>query len=247
MRFYKLISLFLLISLTQEAMGQEEWLFGRWVNQGYNYNLECGISIDTVTKDTIFESLKYGYRKIKSEDGVILSYGRIFGGMGTDCGCEAIPHGYWINRNRDNTVREEGEYYCNQKMGIWCFYENGTISKIESYSKAYPNYIKRNNRLTYRSGPYYQFHANGTMKVEGFYRIIEEYSNTDTVFIFNSDTYEQEIKIEHGDYWVPRSVKYGVWKYYNDSGNLIKEETWEIEMDNDKIRYPEVHLIELNK
>jgi hypothetical protein len=226
-----------------ESYGQEQWQYGRWKSIGYSYEINASISVDTITFDTIIESVKEGYRKIISTEGFVLAYGELWGGMGTDCGCVVQPHGHWVNRNRDNTIKEFGEYYCNHQIGTWYFFERDSLARIETYSKAYPNYIKERNTKTFLNGPYLEFYTNGNLKVEGYYKIIEEYSTTDTIFIFNPETYLDENEILEGEFWLPKSIKFGIWKIYDVSGNLVDKKAWDVDYMSHKIRFPELRVL----
>ena len=186
------------------------------------------IEIDETTGDTS-KLFRNRYVEVSSH-GVLLVEGHVLGGLGTVCGCEPLPHGYWIERFRNGKLKAQGKYHCNQKEGTWTYYyENGNIKKIESYHQAYSVPLYQLAATFQESlkdyflldGPYLEYYPNGQLKVDGQYKIMEEYSNTDTLFTIDSETYERIPTIIQGDFWIPKSKKVGYWHYYNAQGASI--------------------------
>ncbi len=195
-------------------------------------------SINKFNGDTI--KIANGRRKYeaRSKDNIVLADGQILGGMGTACGCELKAHGLWIERYRNGNVKEQGEYYCNEKIGRWIYYyESGTLRKIESYKRPYAVDLSE-HRLDFifkvgdtslknraiKHGAYKSFYRNGKIREEGWYRFIEEYTTVDTIFMFDPETYEETLHIIERIFWKVKSIKYGLWNYYDESGKLVKTE-----------------------
>ncbi len=185
--------------------------------------------IDTLTNDSLLYNYALSQKTLKSPQGVVLKQGIFFGGMGSICGCESKPHGHWIYRYRNGKIKSSGEYRCNRKIGTWTsFYENGNIEKIESFKLAYEDFQKSFNfdfelktDMILPYGLYAEYFENGNLKTHGTYDIIEEYSNTDTLYTFNEETYEEIKTVIRGDFWVPISVKTGPWQERDLNGKLI--------------------------
>ena len=104
-----------------------------------------------------------------------------------------------------------------------------------------------NNRIgwkrkmkTFLSGPYVEFYQGGQIRTEGYYRILEVFSNADTTLIFNPETYEDEMIITNGEFWFPRSFKYGTWKFYNPNGTIRKKRHYNVPTNGNAIRLLEL-------
>lgn len=214
--------------------GQETWPYGRLKELKRERLLF--VYLDTLTQDTLFVNNEIGQRIIKSKENVEISRGSVFGGMGSACGCEPRPHGLWIKRHRNGNYKEIGEYYCNRKKGTWIYYhENGNLKRYETYESPYLEWLteqgqpwdtlKRNSYLL--SGLYAEYYANGKLKEEGRYEIIEEFSETDTLTTFDPYIYEEVTTILKGAFWIPKSVKSGVWVWSDENGNLVRVEIFE--------------------
>lgn len=186
-------------------------------------------SVNLFTGDTITNTW---FRRIsKSKEGVILSEGGMLGGMGSHCGCVVKPHGYWIYRYRSGELKSQGTLYCRQKTGTWVYYyENGKISKVETYARSYP--ILTNDQAWETPNPillkgaFLTFFSNGQLKTNGNYEILEVYSTVDTIFSLNPETYEEIKTVVHGEFWLPQSVKVGLWVEYDEHGAMIKKESF---------------------
>ena len=86
-------------------------------------------------------------------------------------------------------------------------------------------------------GPYLEYHSNGQLKIEGKFEIVEELSTVDTIYTFDSETYEPISNVVKGEFWIPRSRKSGYWNLYSENGELISNEYFELKTwKDDKIR-----------
>ena len=54
---------------------------------------------------------------VRNKEGVLTVDGHKWGGMGTYCGCSAVPHGYWTERYENGNLKEHGQYFCKRKFG----------------------------------------------------------------------------------------------------------------------------------
>ncbi|MCB0458052.1 MAG: hypothetical protein KDC91_09940 [Flavobacteriaceae bacterium] len=228
-----IISILFFISLVCNAQVTSEYSF---------------IKVDTINGDTA-KYFRNSNRYVEiSKEGVMIVDGHKLGGMTSACGCESVPHGYWIERYRNGSLKEQGRYYCTQKTGTWIYYyPNGQIMRVENYEMPYVNEltsidleqlgIDKLRRVYLLEGPYLEYYANGQLKVEGEYEIVEEYSTVDSFFTFDPETYELIINEAKGEYWIPESVKSRYWNYYSETGQLISHEYYDKKgWKDDKIR-----------
>ena len=203
------------------------------------------IQIDTINGDTAKYFKKSNRYVEKSKEGITLVEGQLLGGMGSVCGCESRPHGYWIERYRNGSLKEQGRYFCNRKIGNWTsYYDNGRIKKIENYKRPYleiftkpgmPWDTLKTNFLL--EGPYLEYYSNGQLKIEGKFEIIEEFTTVDTIYTFDTEAYEPIGSIVKGEFWIPKSRKSGYWNVYSEKGELISNEYYKLEIwKDDKIR-----------
>jgi hypothetical protein len=227
---------------------QDYWRIGKTIKKEYkddNYG-QIHERIDTTNNDTIRYTRKSDRYLIKSSDNIILVDGHMWGGMGTPCGCEPTPHGYWIEKYRNGKYKSQGKYFCREKVGTWTYYyENGQISKIESFRKPYEKFAKELNSIVdailiknyyLRDGPYLEYYPNGQLKIEGTYKIFEEYSKTDTIFEFDLETFAPIITVIEGDYWIPRSKKVRTWNFYDENGRILEHEKYPLYPRGNDIR-----------
>lgn len=189
--------------------------------------------LDTLTLDTFHWYRGNQERVLVSKEGVELTHGFVFGGMGTKCGCEPEPHGLWIKKYRNGHLKEVGEYECNKKIGTWTyFYDNSNVSLVETYKMPYSDISNvfrldtLRNRLPLKSGLYAEYHLNGKRKTEGRYEIVEAFSPSDTVETVNPANYNIEKTIISGSFWHPKSIKVDIWKTFDEKGNVIKTEDY---------------------
>lgn len=231
----------ILVVVQTDFFGQENQ-FGPWEKLKSEYIKGQGwlfVYVDRLSQDTLFENYGIGQRIVKTKENVEISRGSLTGGMwwNNQCGCDGGAHGLWINRYRNGNLKEIGEYYCERKKGTWTYYyENGNLMKYETYDAPYletltekgpPWDTLKNTLRNYSyllSGSYAEYYANGKLKEEGSYEIIEEFSETDTVIIMAPETYEETKVAIEGPFWLPKSVKTGIWKWGDENGNLIRVE-----------------------
>jgi len=187
-----------------------------------------------------------------SKEGVFLVEGYKLG----NCGCEPQSNGYWVERYRNGNLKNQGEYECGRKIGRWIYYfENGQIAKIENFKKPYNKFIMslpdgsdiKNPfyRMNLPEGRYLEYHPNGKLKVEGRYKIVEEFSKIDTVYTYDMDTYEEIVTVYKGEFWDAKSKKSGIWNFYDENGEVIKQDKYDVVIDKTKgIRDVESRYIE---
>lgn len=237
----------ILILLTQICNAQitptKKWHITKFIRDtSLQYYL---IKIDTINGDTAKYYKKSDRYVELNKEGIILIDGHKLGGMGTVCGCELKPHGYWIERYQNGNLKEQGQYFCNRKIGNWItYFDNGRIKKIENYKRTY---LKMFTRLgmpwdTLKTnflldGPYLEYYPNGQLKIEGKFEIVEELATMDTIYTFDVETYESIPNIVKGEFWIPRSKRLGIWNVYSEKGELISHDIFEIKTwKDDKIR-----------
>ncbi|MEI6412262.1 MAG: hypothetical protein WCR52_22925 [Bacteroidota bacterium] len=189
--------------------------------------------LDTLTLDTLICDNETGERILKSKENIEISRGFISADRSKSCSCEASPNGFWKMRYRNGNLKETGEFTCNEKVGTWTYYyENGNIQRIETYTHPYPEFLTQHsqdwdtleNRNYMLSGLFTEFHPNGSLKKEGSYAIVEVYAQTDTLTTFDPETYETVTKTVSGSFWLPQSIKVGIWRELDDRGKLVKFE-----------------------
>ncbi len=178
-----------------------------------------------------------------SKEGVILAEGTLNGGMGSKCGCDLNQHGYWTTRYRNGHLKSQGKYDCRKKIGTWILYhDNGQIAEIATYKRPY------SDALTVRYMPgatlskkpilsdlYLTYYPNGQLKVAGNYTIVEEHSNTDTVYtVIDIETFDTDTTIVKGDFWNPISKKSGCWTTYAPDGRILSKKNYLVESWKDK-------------
>ena len=234
---YKCFLYFLFLS--NIGFGQEYWPYSKRIELS-NQN-KIITYLDTSTADTIIDNYLTFYRIVKTKENIEISKGPFIG----PCGCEPKPNGHWIKHYRSGRLFSIGEYYCNMKLGTWVyFYENGTVNKIENYSFPYHDFATDNlefgftySSLPIISGLFTEYFESGKIKIEGYYKIYEKFKNKDTFIVYNPETYEEELSIVEGNFWIPQSFKDGYWKYYNEDGSKIKVKKYNLKnWKNEKIR-----------
>ena len=252
------ICLILLIN-TSNLKSQNYWRTGKTVEYDYNDDNYGRVyeRVDTTNHDTIRYSSKSDRYVIKSSDNVTLVDGHMWGGMGTPCGCEPRPHGYWIERYRNGEYKSQGKFFCEKKVGTWVYYyDNGQISKIETFKQPYEKFASDLSEIIdtvllkafyLRDGAYLEYYPNGRLKVEGTYGIFEEYSKTDTIFGFNLETFATTIEVIEGEFWIPRSRKIRVWNYYDEQGKIVDHKIYPLYPKGNNIRSIDYTYYELMK
>ena len=226
------ILIFLIQLGFSQIVKQREWHIAKHKKElDYGYVL---IEIDTIIGDTSkYFSKSNRYIEINKE-GIIIVSGHKSGGMGTKCGCGLMSNGYWIEKYNNGALKEQGKYDCRRKSGTWIYYyKNGQVKKIENYKKPYANFFTherialdtlKNNYLL--EGPYIEYYENGALKIDGKYEIVEEYSEIDTLFTIDMETYELIAEVTIGEFWIPKSKKSGKWNEYSKEGKLISHQVY---------------------
>lgn len=188
------------------------------------------LKIDTLLGDTAkWSTYSDRYFEI-TKNGVVLVEGHYKGGMGSRCGCVMKKHGIWVYRYRSGGLKEIGSYDCRLgKTGTWTYYyENGQLRKVETYATPYlESFVKleveKLRHFMTLSGPYLEYYENGQIKVDGYYTIMEAYSEVDTIYHVDLETYELIPEVVFGEFWIPKSVPTGIWHTYAKDGTLLEE------------------------
>ena len=176
--------------------------------------------LDTLSKDSILISQESYIRQ--NQQGSILEE-LIFAELNSISCNDEGPEltGYWKSYYESGEIKEIGNFICNRKYGTWLyFYKSGQLKKYERYDGL--QIIGSNPDVGYLNGAYLEYHQNGNIKVSGTYRIIEE---NDSIYLFNMETYEEEIECCE---WRPKSVKIGKWYTYDNTGEIINTQEYEL-------------------
>jgi antitoxin component YwqK of YwqJK toxin-antitoxin module len=251
----KLKAIVIIVFLTQLVFGQtreeRKWhVIKQKKESDFGYIIT---EIDTIIGDTAKYFTKSNRYIETNRKGITIVDGHQLGGMGTKCGCEPMSNGYWIERYDNGNLKAQGKYDCSRKSGTWIYYHgNGQVKKIENYKKPYIDIFTnekigldtlKNNYLL--EGPYLEYYQNGTLKTDGKYEIVEEYSETDTLYTVDVETYELIKEVTVGNFWIPKSKKHGIWNEYSKEGKLISHQFYKL--DKDKTRNIESRYWDLIK
>jgi hypothetical protein len=195
--------------------------------------------------DTILYDFISGKYRVISSAGILLIDGHGKGGLGTECGCQPMADGSWIEHHPNGKLKAIGSNRCGQKTGRWTtFFDNGNVAKIENYYLVYPDAFTARDtgwdtlprRIYMLNGPYLEYYPNGNLKTEGAYMIVEKHSTSQIGFTFDSITYEEKEFTIKGDFWLPATVKNGSWEYYEPNGRIARVEEYLPELDGIKRR-----------
>lgn len=158
------------------------------------------------------------YRHFEKKDMRLLVEGNFGGRVSTDA---FMRYGQWIEYYQDGTIKTIGHYYQSQPIGQWQFYyENGQIR--ESYNISLIEAMPASSYC--RTGSYQSFYSNGQIKVSGFYKAAVDSTTEERFDAFNGETYIAKcIK--------PVSKPFGIWFYYNESGEIIDQEEFKDYID----------------
>lgn len=127
------------------------------------------------------------------------------------------------------------EYYKSGKLKLeGNFTQLDSIECIGCYNSSQNKKISKANSHIMRTGEWKEYHENGQLKSIGTYKGIHE-----TLIIEWPKDYEKKTGM---DRWVPGTytedyLKDNTWKYYNDSGQLIRVEFYFKGMLADVIKY----------
>lgn len=215
------------------------------------YDEEFGnVGIWTNTDDKTIEIRFHGGYIVKDSSDRIL----IDGNKSGDCGCEPIENGFWIYYYENGRIREQGSYDCGEKIGTWIrFYENGSIKQVANYKKPYSDSFVRQfgSSLNLRRiksmnhGQFIEYYEDGQIKTSGQFEILHLKSNVDSLVKMDTETYENEYEKIEGEFWLPRSIKTGTWKYYSINGQIQRIENHKIEEDVRELDFKYWELMEL--
>lgn len=190
------------------------------------------VGIDTLTNDKI-EVYRNRYKRISHKGQLIeiLKYDKSLSKFScSGDGYQLI--GWWEAYYSNGQLKESGNIVCNFKVDEWVyFYPDGSLRKYENYLRL--DRLLQPTIRGYLSGNYIEYHTNGNKKIAGVYRIVEEYAKN---FVVDNETYEIDTLCCE---WEPVSVKHGIWKYYDESGSIIKEIDETINLDTSDL-YREV-------
>lgn len=202
-----------------------------WVRKKFNIDSFQTYVEYTFQKDTFFLTFRRDDNKIyvKLKNDVVIVEGHF--GSRQSCTYYA-KDGIFIYRYPNGILKKIEEYKCNNKTGKWIsFYENGVISKIENYTSFSRNIdsicyncsiLEFENVMLHHD--YIEFYDNGTVKVEGKYKITFDAKDSIKFIQYDFETYSENIVTTYGKYHLPKSSKTGFWNYYNSDGKLVKIE-----------------------
>lgn len=204
----------------------------KWKKPYVNQDSFIHVGIDTLTNDKI-EVSRNRYKRI-SHEGQLIEILKIDRSLSKfSCSDDGFHlSGWWEAYFSDGQLKESGNIVCNFKVDEWFyFYPDGSLRKYENYLRL-DRLLQLTNR-GYLSGNYIEYHTNGNKKIAGVYKIVEEYAK---YFVVNIETYEIDTLCCE---WEPVSVKHGIWKFYDESGSIIREIDETINLDTSDV-YREV-------
>ncbi len=124
--------------------------------------------------------------------------------------------GKWTSYYLNGKVKTEGYYErLNERIGLWKhFYPNGQLEKI--YTLGHIDFDSAVG--TCMIGTYEEYYENGQLKISGLYKAIY-----DTLSVATYDSLGNELS-KKAIIKVPKSKAYGIWNYFQSSGQLLKKE-----------------------
>lgn len=215
--------------------------------------LNSSILLSQVKKDTnyidsllgnicVWENIEEGTKEIMFHGGYILkdNLDNIIadGNKSGDCGCQPIANGFWVFYYQNGKIKEQGSFDCGEKVNTWItFYKNGSIKQVKTFKKPYSASFVRQfgDTLNLRRikpmkhGQFLEYYENGQLMMSGQYDIIHLKSTSDSIVILDNETYDKTYEIIEGEFWLPKSIKIGTWKYYDIGGNIEKIENFKRE------------------
>lgn len=209
--------------------------------------LFCQVKKDTIYLDPLLGNTRMwenidGTKEFLFHGGYIVkdSLGRIIinGNKSGDCGCEPIANGFWVYYYQNGNIKEQGSFDCGEKVNTWItFYRNGSVKQVQNFRKPYTKSFvwQFGDTLNLRKikpmefGQYLEYYDNGQLKVSGQYDIIHLKSTSDSIVVLDKETYEKTYQGIEGEFWLPKSIKIGTWKYYDVVGELEKIENFKRE------------------
>lgn len=234
----KLILFALLLLTSQILQAQYSYKDNHWdirktirdatITDKVCYNL---IGIDTTLGDSCIYSRCSDTYTAYTKEGQLLAKGKMTGGISSKCGCELSNDGYWTTYYRNGQPQSQGNYDCETKIGTWVSYhDNGRIAEIVHYKRPYNEMIRRStDKHTLPQQPllsdlYLAYYPNGQIRTAGNYKIVEQFSDTDTIYTYNPATFEPDsVTILQGEFWKPISKKVDTWTEYAPDGSIMSQ------------------------
>lgn len=176
--------------------------------------------VDTISKDSILIS-KNEYLRKNAQGRLIEKLTLLPNSISIRCDDEGPKlTGKWIRYYSSGEIEEIGQIECNRKIGNWIyFYKNGSINRYEKYDKFV---LFEFGHSAYLNGAYVEYYEDGTIKVLGNYKVLEEYVKYQKL---NIDTYET---MEECCRWQPKSFKFGKWVEFDENGDITNELMYEM-------------------
>lgn len=132
---------------------------------------------------------------------------------------EVCKENEWKAYHKNGKVKAIGHYESSAPVGTWEeYFSNGHLRKRYHYVR---HWIQPYYTTTVMAGSYEEYYANGKMKTTGAYGIVVD-SAMDTTMVIDPITNDGTVRIEKR--LLPNSRKLGRWKYYSETGEIIKEE-----------------------
>jgi hypothetical protein len=124
-------------------------------------------------------------------------------------------------------IKRIGNVICNKKAGEWLsFYDSGSIKLYENF-ETYK--LTLGHGFPLQSGVFMKYFPNGKINVSGQYQVVQKFSKYTVI-----DTITNELKNVCCK-WVTTSVKTGVWREYDQEGNIVDQKTYQFDYDSSKI------------
>ena len=209
-----------LVFLTNTIIAQN--ILTENLKESLNYQIHIRNNPNDKSKELLF---KDGYILIDSFKNVSVD-----GNKSGDCGCEPIENGFWIYYYNNGKIKSQGSYNCGEKIDTWIdFYNNGNLKRIinykypysESFIYEFKDTLNLRRISAMKHGQFLEYFKNGKIKTSGHYEIVHVNSKLDSLVSFDFETYEEVYTKISGNFWLPKSIKTGAWKFYNSEGELL--------------------------
>jgi len=158
----------------------------------------------------INEELKY---RLYDKDNRLLVEGTV-----SNDGDKYLREGHWVEYYPSGKVKNSGQYHRNNPVGTWQkFYPNGNLMRTCSYAL-----IEGSSTFYCMTGTYEEYFDNGQLKVKGLYKAVVNDHAKDSMWVQDPETGKQVMKVVTT--YKARPEKFGTWEYYNEKGELVKNE-----------------------